>query len=143
MLSKAKKLLDRVFNREVDAILRHRKGGDFKQAIVIRTDLEMGKGKLVAQGSHASLHAFQKCVEVDERMAYAWDQAGCKKIVLKAGSEGELLKLYDKAKKKGLPAVIIRDAGATQIPSGTVTALGIGPWLETDIDAVTGELKLL
>ena len=36
-----------------------------KQAIILRIDLGMGKGKLVAQGSHASLAAFLEAKKAD------------------------------------------------------------------------------
>ena len=47
----------------------------FKQAIVVRTDLGMGKGKLVAQCSHASLEAFLKTSAV---IRQAWRAVGAR-----------------------------------------------------------------
>jgi peptidyl-tRNA hydrolase, PTH2 family len=42
-----------------------------------------------------------------------------------------------------LPAYLIRDAGRTVIPEGTMTCLGIGPAPAEKIDALTGSLPLL
>ena len=42
-----------------------------------------------------------------------------------------------------IPAVIVRDAGRTQIPSNSLTVAAIGPALVDDIDKITGHLKLL
>jgi PTH2 family peptidyl-tRNA hydrolase len=131
-----------MFNKQFDNIIKE-KIGEFKQAIILRTDLGMGKGKMVAQGAHASLHAFQKTVEKSKEIAYAWEEEGCRKIVLRAASERELMTLFEKAKKTGLPVTYIRDAGATQLEAGTITALGIGPWKSEEIDEVTKHLKLL
>ncbi len=111
-----------------------------KQVIVIRVDLKMGKGKIATQVSHASLLAFLK-VGVLERKK--WLKEGMKKVILKVSSEKEILELYKKAKQKKLPSVLIKDAGLTQIPPGTITALGIGPAEEKKIDEITGKLKLL
>ncbi len=113
---------------------------DYKQAIVLRADLGIGKGKLVAQGSHASLSAYMKEGSVEKK---AWELGGQKKIVLKVGSEKELLEYFERCKDAGLKPALIRDAGHTQIPSGTITCFGVGPAPENKIDAVLGKLKLL
>ena len=111
-----------------------------KQAIVVRTDLEMGKGKIAAQASHASIAALKLAKEED---ADEWESEGMKKVVLKVSSKESLLKVFDEAKRAGLPTAIIKDAGKTQIEPGSPTAVGIGPADDEDIDKITGKLKLL
>ena len=111
-----------------------------KQAIIMRTDLKMGKGKLCSQSCHASIAAFLKSDKKDREM---WISKGMKKVVLKVSSEKELMSLYKLAKKEKLPCEIISDAGLTQLELGTVTALGIGPADDKKIDKITGKLKLL
>jgi PTH2 family peptidyl-tRNA hydrolase len=110
-----------------------------KQAIVARADLGMGEGKLAAQVGHASLSAYEDTPERDRR---EWKGSGQKKIVLQADGESQLFELADAAERRGLPNAIVRDAGHTQLDSGTVTALAIGPAPEADVDAVTGDLSL-
>ena len=112
---------------------------ELKQAIVIRADLKMGKGKIAAQCAHASIEAMDK---TDSEIAREWKSQGMKKVVLKVNSEKELLELFMRAKKE-LPCALIRDAGLTQVESGSVTALGIGPAEESKINKFTKELKLL
>ncbi len=112
----------------------------YKQAIVIRADLQMGRGKIAAQASHASLQAYLKC---DEETRDAWEKEGGKKITLKVNTEKELIDVHNAAKKRKLPACIIRDAGHTQVEPGTTTAVAIGPAEEDEIDVITGMLKLL
>ncbi len=111
-----------------------------KQAIIVRTDLKMGKGKIASQVAHASIAAFLKAGFFKKRK---WLKEGMKKVVLKVNSEKDLLEIYEKAKKMKLPAEIIRDAGLTQIKAGSVTAVGIGPDEDEKIDKITGHLKLL
>ncbi|MGY5861817.1 MAG: aminoacyl-tRNA hydrolase, partial [Candidatus Thorarchaeota archaeon] len=72
-----------------------------------------------------------------------WFNEGQKKVAVKVGSEEELLKLEVVAASKNLLTALIRDAGMTELPPGTVTVLGIGPAKIEDVDLVTGELKLL
>jgi len=111
-----------------------------KQAIVVRTDLKMGKGKLASQCAHASLAAFIKAGDLEKNL---WIEYGMKKIVLKVKSEKELLNLYKKARKENISCELIRDMGLTQVEEGTITALGIGPADDDKIDKITGKLKLL
>ena len=113
---------------------------NMKQAIVIRTELNMGKGKIAAESAHASLAAF---LNSDEKSREKWMESGAKKVVLKVKSAKELRKLYATAKKLGLPCVLISDKGLTQIKPGEITAVGVGPAQDKEVDKITGKLKLL
>jgi PTH2 family peptidyl-tRNA hydrolase len=110
-----------------------------KQAIVARTDIGMGQGKLAAQVAHASLSAYE---DADEAARREWKGGGQKKIVLQASSESEIHDLADAARREGLPYAVVRDAGHTQLDPGTVTALAVGPGPENVVDKVTGDLSL-
>ena len=100
--------------------------------------------KIAAQAAHGSISSFLKAREMGkEDWINKWIREGQKKIVLKVSGEKELLKLYEKANRRKLPAVLIRDAGLTQIEEGTLTVLAIGPAPCREIDEITGELKLL
>jgi peptidyl-tRNA hydrolase, PTH2 family len=111
-----------------------------KQVIIVRTDLKMGKGKIAAQCSHASVKAVEASAEED---LHQWEQEGSKKVVLKVSSERELVELFQNAKDAKLIAKIIRDAGHTQIEAGSITTLAIGPAKDIKIDFIAGKLKLL
>jgi len=113
-----------------------------KQAIVIRSDLGMGKGKMAGQTAHASVSAYALALSRKKEDAREWEEEGQKKIVLKVGSEEELLSLYDRMKRE-MPCALIRDAGKTQLEPGTVTCFGAGPAEESVINKYTKDLKLL
>jgi len=113
-----------------------------KQAIIIRSDLSMGKGKCAGQCAHASVSAYALVVSRKKEDAREWEDEGQKKIVLKVGSEEELLSLYEMMKRE-IPCALIRDAGKTQLEPGTVTCFGAGPAEESGINKYTKDLKLL
>ena len=56
---------------------------------------------------------------------------------------GTLMELAKAASAQNLPHYVIRDAGRTQIASGTKTVLAVGPAPKSQVDKVTGGLKLL
>jgi PTH2 family peptidyl-tRNA hydrolase len=121
-------------------------GGDLKQVYMVRTDLDMGKGKIAAQCCHAAVKAYRGMIENLEgsrKVLDRWENQGSRKVVLKVSSEEELVDIISKAKAKGLYATTIRDAGLTQIASGSMTVGVIGPATDTIIDEVSGHLKLL
>ncbi len=109
------------------------------QYIIVNNGIGMGKGKMIAQGAHASVKVLEK---VDKKIVENWKDQGMKKIVLKVNSTEELLELFEKTKKE-LPCALITDAGKTQIESGSKTAFACGPVEETKGEKCFNELKLL
>ena len=135
---------------------------NMKQVIIMRTDLNMRKGKMVAQGCHATLGIFIQDNISEESLSewigdetfmkniiclgddvIHWISTGMKKICLSCNGETELLDLYNKAKEAKLPAYYVKDAGHTELKPNTITCCAIGPADEFEIDKITGHLKLL
>ncbi len=113
---------------------------EYKQCIVLREDLKLSKGKAAVQAAHASILGYERSPLQDRRK---WKEQGQKKVALKVPSLEELYNVRDDAEKLGLPCAIVEDAGLTEIPPGTVTALGIGPARAEEIDKITKQLELL
>ena len=117
---------------------------EVKLMLVVRTDLGMTKGKIAAQAGHATLACYQ-ALAADGRakvLLRRWERGGQAKVAVKVESEAELDELQAVAMSLGLCARVIRDAGRTQIASGSKTVLGVvGP--KGVVDKVTGGLKLL
>lgn len=111
-----------------------------KQAILVRQDLKLPKGKLAAQVAHAAVEA---TLNSDDKKVKEWRSQGAKKVVLKVKDEDELLSYLQKAKDAHLTAKLITDAGKTVIAPGTKTTVAIGPDKESKVDEIVGELKLL
>jgi len=112
----------------------------YKQCIIIRNDVKMSCGKRCAQAGHAAIVAYEKS---SATLKKAWMQEGQKKVVLKVSDERTLFELKSIAESAGIAAALIQDAGMTEIPPGTITALGIGPAKSEDLDKITGSLSLL
>ncbi len=119
---------------------------EIKQAIVLRRDIRMGRGKAAAQAAHASCEAVFAILRSGRRIwtdwLEKWRASGQLKVVLRVDSEAELLDIYRKALELDLPASLIADAGRTQLEPGTRTAVAIGPAPSSLVDKVTGHLKL-
>lgn len=115
----------------------------FKQAIVVRRDIGMEKGKIAVQVGHAAVSAAEEARKKRRAWWKAWLNEGQCKVALKVSSEAELIELERKARRMKLPAVVIRDRGLTQIAPGTVTCLGLGPAPSELVDVITGRLPLL
>ncbi|CAH8847464.1 unnamed protein product [Trichobilharzia szidati] len=117
--------------------------GKMKMVLIVRSDLKMGCGKIAAQCSHAALACYEAIISQNPGILETWESQGQPKIVLRVDGYDDMLKLSDKAESLGLVNSIIHDAGHTQVAAGTATVLGIGPGLASEIDRVSGDLKLL
>ena len=112
-----------------------------KLVLVVRTDLDMGRGKIAAQVAHEAVAAVLAAQH--GRDFRAWLLEGQPKVVLRVGSAGELSRIAADAGAAGLAAELIRDAGRTQLAPGTLTCCAIGPAENSRVDAITGGLALL
>lgn len=117
-----------------------------KQVIVVRKDLRVRKGKMMAQCCHASLMAYLNALSNRDNfmLTYDWLQNHQqKKICVGVNSEEELREVYDKAIAAGMSCSLVLDAAYTEFEVPTYTACGIGPAESEKIDLITGHLKLL
>ena len=81
--------------------------------------------------------------KMDKKGFKEWYDGGQAKVVLRVDSMDELKEYMQIARGYGLHVAMITDAGRTQIEPGTVTCAGIGPAPVSEIDRVTGDLKML
>jgi peptidyl-tRNA hydrolase, PTH2 family len=116
---------------------------EFKQCIVIREDLKLSPGKLAVQVAHAAVMASERAEKMNRATVVDWKQEGQRKVVLKVPGVPDLYRLKEEAERAGIASAIVIDAGLTEIPAGTVTALGLGPAHGKLMDKVTGKLKLV
>ncbi|KAF9919880.1 hypothetical protein FBU30_010420 [Linnemannia zychae] len=115
---------------------------EYKMVLVIRTDLNMGKGKAAAQCCHATLANYKELSKKSPKTLAHWEYFGQAKVTLKVDNEEDMLMLQAQAMSIGLAAHSIRDAGRTQIAAGSRTVLAIGPGPVSVVNSITGKLKL-
>ena len=116
----------------------------------MRKDLSMSKGKMVAQGSHASLACITNRVKAANEMnlrltdeELEWFNDSFTKICLGIKSEEELLEIYNKLKDLGINVVLITDNKLSLRDENPVhTCIGIGPCDELKVKDIIGHLKV-
>ena len=117
---------------------------DYKQVIIVRTDIPMSRGKLAGQVAHAAVAAC-KHIDCKSEDFNAWFVHGKEqpKIILSVDNEDKLMNIFAKALAAELPVALVYDLGKTELAPNTLTCLGIGPAKADRINKITSSLKLL
>tara|TARA_Y100001970_G_scaffold216830_1_gene265503 strand:+ start:12738 stop:13112 length:375 start_codon:yes stop_codon:yes gene_type:complete len=116
---------------------------ELTMVLVTRADLKLSKGKLAAQCGHAVLECTVRAKKTAPRDLDRYRRGGARKIVCKVEDEIKLKSILSQAKSAGLVCYLVKDAGHTEIPPGTVTVVGVGPGPRSEIDKITGNLQLV
>jgi PTH2 family peptidyl-tRNA hydrolase len=137
--------------------------------IVMRKDLGMRKGKMIAQGAHASLKVLtdrrvtvtlaDQPADLESRASSAtpaifavaltpamaaWLTGRFTKVCVSVDSEAALEAVVERARAANVPVALIVDAGKTEFHGvPTKTCCAVGPAWTDEVDAITGELPLL
>ncbi len=119
-----------------------------KMVIAVRTDLNMRKGKIAAQVAHATQEVILDRTEnvrlLDYPFVLDWLAGDYTKIVVQAPDETELFNLQFQAAANGLLHHVVYDLGKTEFKGvKTPTCIAIGPGEASEIDMITGHLRLL
>lgn len=124
-----------------------------KQVIVMRVDINMRKGKMIAQGAHASSLWFLRQGMLYPNGSFrvlptgeqrAWMSGPFTKVCVRADSEAHLLELCEQGRAAGLVVHEMWDNGATEFHGvRTLTCAAFGPHESHLLDPVTGGLTLL
>lgn len=131
--------------KEVDTGYEADNEPDFKMLFVVNEELKMGVGKVAAQVAHATLGLYLKLQGSSVQNicnVTTWEVSGARKIVVGGKGTQELEAVQTIASSKNFPTFSVRDAGRTQVPSGSFTVLALFG-SDDDLDAITGHLKLL
>lgn len=118
-----------------------------KQVIVMRKDLNMRKGKMVAQGSHASMSFLTRRIQNGRPLTEIqreWLKNSFTKICVSVDSEQELMDIARQAENSNVECHVITDNGTTEFNGvPTKTCLALGPDTPEVLDKISRHLKLL
>ena len=114
----------------------------------MRKDLQLSKGQMVAQGSHASIAFLTDLIKeyngeplLLTEAQKEWIYGTFYKVCVDVDSEKELLDIGHKAVMLGLSVKYIEETIGFDKP--TITCLAVGPDYSSKIDPVIKHLKLL
>jgi len=125
---------------------------ELKQVILVRLDLNMGKGKVAAQACHAGIKAGLKTQLTNPVIFDMWKDNLEKVVVLAVPNEEALNIAVAQARERGIAWHIVIDAvqGSTEGEHGKLvyyehqsTCCAIGPAEAKKVDEITGAYELL
>ena len=133
------------------AVIRAAQEDPLVQYFVVRKDLDMSPGKIAAQVAHAAqmivfryweyklLPGIPKDIgkSIKVEIFKKWMDESFRKVVLKADE-----KQFNKVKEE-LDSFLVRDAGLTEVESGTETVLALWPMKKSSAPKVIQRLRIM
>jgi PTH2 family peptidyl-tRNA hydrolase len=131
-----------------------------KMVIAMRRDLNMRRGKQIAQGAHAAMKIFLDRMKIEEDPLHKdkyiihisdideatkfWITGAFTKVVVGVDDEEGIYDLAKRATELGIPHAVIVDSGFTEFRGNkTTTCIAIGPAEAEKIDPITRHLVLI
>ncbi|XP_075213848.1 peptidyl-tRNA hydrolase 2, mitochondrial-like [Lycorma delicatula] len=111
-------------------------------ALIVNSSLKMGKGKIAAQCGHAIISLCKKANKNSKKLLKEWIEEGQDITLFTVNSSENFDDLMQMAEMESLNQCVIADAGRTQIKSGSLTVMGLGPADIETINRVVGQLPL-
>ncbi len=90
--------------------------------IFINEGLGMSPGKIAAQASHAAVEAYKLS---SDYMIDGWERTGTTKLVMSGRDAEHLRTIHDYLTRQNFLCHLVIDEGRTEIPSHSITALGV------------------
>lgn len=118
----------------VEEIMQSYANEELVQYFIVNKEVQMSEGKTAAQVAHVATIIAVECSHSTNFVNwYVGDQ---KKVILQ-GKEKDLLKLIEKG------FYFIRDNGLTEIPTDTLTCVGLPPMRRSDAQHHVKRLQVL
>jgi peptidyl-tRNA hydrolase len=81
--------------------------GQYKMVLCVNMGLKMGKGKIAAQCSHATLGAYKRALRYCPEALKWWERIGQAKIAVKVDDTEEMLQIEEAARAVGLNTYVV------------------------------------
>jgi PTH2 family peptidyl-tRNA hydrolase len=115
----------------------------YKMLFIVNGSLPMSSGKMAAQVAHCAIDLYQQILDRRMMGLNFWKICGQKKIVVRGDSTEELMDIDQRISvNQSVVRSTIRDAGRTEIASGSITCLGLFG-KDNQLDPITRHLKLM
>ena len=115
---------------------------EMKLVLVVNDEPGMTAGKIAAQCSHATLAVYHSSTE-PQGGAAAVGERGAEEDRVEVPQRDGVATARHRGEGCEASALIVEDAGRTQVAAGSCTVIAIGPAPESAVNAVTGALRLL
>ena len=112
----------------------------YKCVLLIREDITMSTGKMIAQCGHGIAQSIKGS---NKKIIREWMRNGEKIVSVKVKNLTEMEDIKKRSNKAGIYSKIIYDAGLTEVDPDTPTICVVGPDLESKISPFTNHLRLL
>lgn len=109
---------------------------------IVRDDIDIPVGKLIAQAGHAFATVVHQAHSTNPEILEQYFSVSQTKIVLKAKTLSQLMRAAEECKTAGINCFLVEDAGRTVFNEPTITCLGIGPILASDLPKFVKKLRL-
>ena len=111
--------------------------------VVYRADLaEMTRAKGEVQFGHAVAGVLVQVMKSNAELVDHYMADNQPKIAMEVDDTDALLKIREKAQKRGVPFFLVTDAAHTIFSEPTVTCIGLGPMNKTDGNSVCREARM-
>jgi peptidyl-tRNA hydrolase, PTH2 family len=135
-------IINKIMESKMESKTESKTVDEYRMIFVIDNSLKMKKGKVAAQCAHAAIGLYKHANIFAKSAVKQWEKESYAKITCKGDNEEHLILLQELACSKNICTHLVVDAGRTQIEPGSKTVLAIGPALKSELDAITGDLKL-
>ncbi len=127
------------YDTKLDEIIADKRP-DLRIYCLIRQDIEMPIGKMLAQSAHGFMGALLKA---DKATVETYLAGSFTKIAIKAKNLAALQRAKTECDALGIPTALITDAGRTVFTEPTVTCLGVGPVLRENLPKFVQKMNLI